>query len=44
MFNRKSKAVGTREVSDPLWLQFLSGLFVGVVFGVGLGSLLGILG
>jgi len=43
MFNKNPNAVGTQEVSDPLRQQFLAGLFVGAVLGIGMGGLLGIL-
>ncbi|WP_268768318.1 MULTISPECIES: hypothetical protein [Stenotrophomonas] len=43
MFKKSSDHDGRHGVSDPLRLQFLAGLFVGTVVGIGVGGLLGIL-
>ncbi|WP_269150865.1 hypothetical protein [Stenotrophomonas acidaminiphila] len=43
MFKKISDHDARRGVSDSLRMQFLAGLFVGAVVGIGVGGLLGIL-
>ena len=43
MFKKISDHDVRRGVSDSLRMQFLAGLFVGTVVGIGVGGLLGIL-
>ncbi len=43
MFKKIPDDESARGVSDPLRHQFLAGLFVGTVVGIGVGGLLGML-
>lgn len=43
MFKKSLEAKKVWGVSDPLMRQFLAGFFVGTVFGISIGQLLGLL-